>query len=248
MTADERTFRTAAFGGFNRVDVIAFLQKTARDHKQEVDQLRSVSDKLRVECNDYKRQNETLIATRPNFTQAQYDELTLLLERVTREVSERDAKIATLELKNFELAHVETDLVSSRTEVIALASKLAEATAQIEEVEREIGSIGNFRTRISEVETAAFRRAESIEEEARLNAQEQKSKATKAVADIHSRVGVIQEDTAASIVSTLSSLDEIRDQISSLNSLFKTLDEQFRELDSDPKPVIRDFVPEDYAE
>ncbi|MCL2030572.1 MAG: hypothetical protein FWG93_03420 [Oscillospiraceae bacterium] len=56
MSQHDRMFRKSSFGGFNKQDVAAYLRSVTREHNEETEALRGVADKLRAECNTYKRQ------------------------------------------------------------------------------------------------------------------------------------------------------------------------------------------------
>lgn len=58
----DNQFRSKAFGGFNRKDVIEYLERSAREHSEEVAQLRSLLDEAQKERDALQEQLQTLNA------------------------------------------------------------------------------------------------------------------------------------------------------------------------------------------
>lgn len=60
----DNQFRSKAFGGFNRRDVIEYVERSAREHNEELDQLRSLLDEAQKERDQLQDQLQTLAAER----------------------------------------------------------------------------------------------------------------------------------------------------------------------------------------
>ncbi len=58
----DNQFRSKAFGGFNRKDVIEYLERSAREHSEEVAQLRSLLDEAQKERDALQEQMQSLSA------------------------------------------------------------------------------------------------------------------------------------------------------------------------------------------
>ena len=53
-------FRTRMFGGFDRQDVVTFIEKTAEEHRTALETLQTENDTLRRERDDAVAENDTL--------------------------------------------------------------------------------------------------------------------------------------------------------------------------------------------
>ena len=56
----DASFKTCMFGGFDRQDVVAFIEKTAEEHRTALETLQTENDTLRRERDDAVAENDTL--------------------------------------------------------------------------------------------------------------------------------------------------------------------------------------------
>ena len=56
----DASFKTCMFGGFDRQDVVAFIEKTAEEHRVETETLRTENDQLRRDRDAAVAENEAL--------------------------------------------------------------------------------------------------------------------------------------------------------------------------------------------
>ena len=54
----DASFKTCMFGGFDRQDVVAFIEKTAEEHRVETETLRAENDQLRGPAGEYQSLKE----------------------------------------------------------------------------------------------------------------------------------------------------------------------------------------------
>ena len=308
MSQQDRSFRKSTFGGFNRQDVAAYLQSMAREHREETDALRAAADKLRTECNTYKRQMDeqrqtqeeaalrnanlsTVVADRDRDLEALRHEVSGLgaeLERTRADVlrlqselgaargeaqslrdrvmdaDEQAAQAArraqSLEERLAEMAASEVELVNTRAALAEERSQsaamsermsaqnaaLARYEAKMKEVEEEVGSLTDFKARLSEVERAAYRRAEAIETEARVNAERTGEALLKDAAEMKNRLGALRREATAAATAAITELEKARTQLEYVEAIFGGLDERLNHIIGEGKPVIRDFVPQEF--
>ena len=58
----DASFKTCMFGGFDRQDVVAFIEKTAEEHRVETETLRAENDQLRRDRDAAVAENEYTLA------------------------------------------------------------------------------------------------------------------------------------------------------------------------------------------
>ena len=56
----DASFKTCMFGGFDRQDVVTFIEKTAEEHRTALETLQTENDTLRRERDDAVAENDTL--------------------------------------------------------------------------------------------------------------------------------------------------------------------------------------------
>jgi len=143
---NELQFRTAALGGFNKQDVINYLERSAREHGEKIQELQ----RSLAEAQEARTGLEQQLST---------------CKAALAETEERGAKLAEdladktelLELAQHRAGALETQLTALRLEVERLAPA-AEAYAGLKD-------------RAAGIELEAYGRAQSIEEEGRRKAQ-----------------------------------------------------------------------------
>ena len=62
----DNQFRNAAFGGFNRQDVMEYLERTAREHSEELAQLRARLDEAQNQCNALAARADSFLEAIPH--------------------------------------------------------------------------------------------------------------------------------------------------------------------------------------
>lgn len=91
----DASFKTCMFGGFDRQDVVAFIEKTAEEHRVETEALRAENDQLRRDRDAAVAENEALRCLTEEDARLQEDN-----NRLQRRVEELQAKLAEVQAEN----------------------------------------------------------------------------------------------------------------------------------------------------
>ena len=91
----DASFKTCMFGGFDRQDVVAFIEKTAEEHRVETETLRTENDQLRRDRDAAVAENEALRCLTEEDARLQEDN-----NRLQRRVEELQAKLAEVQAEN----------------------------------------------------------------------------------------------------------------------------------------------------
>ncbi len=126
-------FKTCFFGGFDREDVIAYIEKTAKNNQEEASRLRTQIDELQQQNDDLSQQ-----AT--------------LLRRQVEHLSS--------ELQGYE--ETRRVLESAQTDKEALTGELAALRAESDGLRQQAGEYLKMRDHIAEIEISAHRRTEEF--------------------------------------------------------------------------------------
>ena len=135
------TFKTVAFGGFDKQDVIHYIEQTSKETAERQDQLQQEKESLQTEAERLRsqlRELQTRLDTETALreeTQAQFDQARTKLEQ------EQAARQA---------------LESARTEAEQLA-------AELERLRPEAEAYAQFRDRVGDIECDAHKRAAELE-------------------------------------------------------------------------------------
>ncbi len=150
----DHPFRSAAFGGFNRQDVLSYLEKSAKQAAQKQDELQKQVDALE----ELKARQEAELA--------ELRERAETLERESEELRDRLERSGNdLSAVRAEDGRKDAELESARRELESLRSKVAA-------LEPNASAYVGLKDRTAGVELDAHRRAQAIQEEAEAQAAE----------------------------------------------------------------------------
>ena len=141
--AAPQNFRTA-FNGFNREDVVRYLEYINAKHTAEINQLTSDVDHLRAKLDAAEPQSDAIAAL-----EAERDELKAQLEAMTARVAELEAAAPAIEpnaeLEAYRRAERTERMAKERAELVyhQVNGVLAEASLKVEGVAGEIGCMAN---------------------------------------------------------------------------------------------------------
>ena len=91
----DASFKTCMFGGFDRQDVVAFIERTAEEHRAAVETLQAENEVLRREKNEAAAENEGLRCITEQDAKLREDN-----ERLERQVQELRQQVESLHVEN----------------------------------------------------------------------------------------------------------------------------------------------------
>lgn len=130
--AAPQNFRSA-FNGFNREDVVHYLEYINTKHNNLVNQLTSENQELRAAAQQPAVEDQSELV---ESLQAQCEELTTQLEEEKNRCAELTGKLEALQLRCQEL-ETQTETVTPAETISVLASEELEAYRRAERIERE---------------------------------------------------------------------------------------------------------------
>lgn len=223
----ENTFKSSVFGGFNRDDVIRYIEKTALESKQQLEALEQESDGL---CRENAELRDALAAAERERDQLaeSYDTasgaqealkkgLTAAQETITelRAQLEDTTQKAAFAQKEHERLRAAQKAEHER-EMKKLQEELAALRAQAEEYSR-------VKAHIADIELSARERADALDAATRAKLQAYIASCTSQCAQVLATLG----STCESVSSALRHADEA---VSRLPGAFTTLEGQLDEL------------------
>ena len=212
----ENTFKSSVFGGFNRDDVIRYIEKTALESKQQIESLEQESDGL---C----RENAEL---RDKLAEAEH---------------ERDQLAETSSAASDAQAALKKGLTAAQETIAELRAKLEDTTRKADyaqkEHEREMQKVlselselrtqaedyGRVKAHIADIELSARERADALDAATRAKLQAYIASCTSQCAQVLATLG----NTCESVSTALRHADEA---VSRLPGAFTTLEDQLDEL------------------
>ena len=223
----ENTFKSSVFGGFNRDDVIRYLEKTALESKQQIESLEQESDglcrenaELRDKLAAAERERDKLAESYDTASGAQEalkKGLTAAQETITelRAQLEESAQRAAFAQKEHERLRAAQKAEHER-EMQKLQAELETLRPQVEEYSR-------VKAHIAEIELSARERADALDAATRAKLQAYIASCTSQCAQVLATLG----STCESVSAALRHADAA---VSQLPGAFTTLEGQLDEL------------------
>ena len=146
---ENNTFKSVAFGGFDKQDVIRYIERMSKAAAEEQERLQQESERLRLEA-------ET--------TQKKLEEMSAQLDETMSQLS------AALEQKAQLTAALEQE-TSRREELEGLQGKAEALAGEVEKLRPDAEAYAQFREKIGAIECEARKRAADLEEATRQKLQ-----------------------------------------------------------------------------
>ncbi len=195
--ASSQSFRSA-FNGFNREDVVSYIEYVNTRHSNQVSQLRSELQNAEDALQKLQEKSQTAVPS---------EELQKLQE-----------KCASLEAENTRLTAENAQLLQEKTELEDLftsqdSDELTQLKAQVEQLTRERDEAAGRAAKaqdIAQQELEAYRRAERTEREARERVAQLYDGAAGIFAQAQSNIGEASEDLNALAAQTAQHLEKLQ--------------------------------------
>ncbi|WP_298029816.1 hypothetical protein [uncultured Dysosmobacter sp.] len=131
---ENHTFKSVAFGGFDKQDVIAYIQQTAQETAAEQEKLR--------------RENEALLSEK---------------EALTGRAAEMESQLAALTAERDRLAAQLREETAARQALASAKEEVEHLTAEVEKLRPDAEAYAQFREKIGAIECEARKRAADLE-------------------------------------------------------------------------------------
>lgn len=231
MSESQFQFRTAAFGGFQKQDVLNFVEASTREHAEKVEQLNKELEQARTAQGDLAQELQDVTA---RLAQAEEENA-----RLRAELTQRTGELS--------------DAVMARNKFQSEASQLRQ---QVERLEPLATAYEALKERTAGIELEAHGRAQEIERTAKeraKKAQAQLGEWMDKVGGAYSRLRSELEATLAQAAGEMrrveKSLSEMSGEFAGHDDALKSMRHQVEELDGpkapEPLPVEEPHAPQD---
>ena len=152
MDEQTRGFRSAIFGGFNREDVMHYIEETDTKYYTETAELRTQLTEAQSAMNELRTQNEALTAKNAE-----------LLERLGEMTLDTDKIRAQLDQIESGFSLQATEIEAQNARAAQLAAENYRLTSENAKLSAKCGEYDATREKIADMELSAYRRAKQIE-------------------------------------------------------------------------------------
>ena len=226
MSATELQFRTSAFGGFHKQDVLSYIETSGREHAARVEELQKELDEAR-KAKANLEEEKAAAAERERELSDRVDQLSEALE--ARSKALEDAR-EDQERKGKRIAELEAELTGLR-------DRLAKAEPSAAAYER-------IKNRTAGVELDAHRRAQEIEDAAREQVKKTRAELEQWIYRVQAGYDRLRTDVDATISHASGELERVRKSLDHLTGQFAEGDEALATLLHTYQEVMGPKAPE----
>lgn len=184
----DNRFRSAAFGGFNRQDVIDYLERSAKEHEQQMQELRAQLEQAQQETEQLRGQ---LSQAREQVQQANNE-----LERNT---ADRQS------------AQEQSDLLARTQE------ELARLRGCIAQLEPDAAAYAAIKERTAGIELEAHRRAQAIVDEAQAQVEQLRREHNQWLERVERDYYDLRAQVGATVTQAASELERVRQGLDNIS-------------------------------
>ena len=212
----ENTFKSSVFGGFNRDDVIRYIEKTALESKQQIESLEQESDGL---CRENAELRDKLAAAereRDKLAES-YDTASGAQEALKKGLTAAQETITELR------AQLEESAQRAAFAQKEHEREMQKLQAELETLRAQAEEYGRVKAHIADIELSARERADALDAATRAKLQSHIAACTQQCARVLATLG----NTCESVSTALRHADAA---VSQLPGAFTTLEGQLDEL------------------
>ncbi len=207
-------FRTAAIGGFQKQDVMAYLERSAKEHAQRLAQLQKQLEEARTArtAGDEQRLAET--------------------QRVS-ELEEENRKLTD------DLAERETVLAKALAELEELRAKAAELETQVAKLTPAATAYEAVKERAANIELDAHSRAQAIERESREKVKKSEEQVRQWLARTKTAYEKLRGEMTDSLAQAVRGLEQTTQTLEGLDKELEAIESEIADADGvkPPEPL-----------
>lgn len=213
--SDSNIFRSSVMGGFNRQDVLSYIEDRARTHTEELGELGR-----RLDCSQ-KELSETKSA------------LTSAKETLTVAQAEADTYLTELDKVKAEFSQIKAENLDLKAKITSGDQALADLTAErdryvlkLDELQSAVQDIDQAKIRVANIELEAYARAKKIEDAAISNTAMARLALSSLFVEAKKRFDQSKEDAARTIFFISQELDRLKDEMKNIPGFFDIISSQ----------------------
>ena len=220
--SDNLQFRTAAFGGFHKQDVLNYLERSAHDHADKIAALQKDLDEARE-------------------ARASLEKAYAILQKGLTATEEENDRLTQ------ELAQRESELAQALTRAEAAEAQLAALQGKVEGLEQAATAYEALKSRTASIELEAHSRAQAIEEEGRRKSLQTREALLKWLDELQGSYARMRSDVDTALGQTLRELEKAGQIMTGLSRSVASQEETLKLLRSKLEDMDRPQPPRPFS-
>lgn len=209
----DHQFRNAAFGGFNKQDVLDYLELIAREHREQLQQLQDELAQTQQRCSDLL-ENESQCSAQVKK-----------LGQETQHLQQAQAKIQV------ELEQAQRDNAALHTQLSEKDAVCSQLEKQVAQLRPDAEAYAAVKERSAGVELDAHRRAQGILDQAHAEAQQVQAQVQQWLSRVEREYSSLRTQVDATLSHTAGELDKVSRTLDQITQCLAQQDTALEELE-----------------
>lgn len=212
MSNTGNRFRTVAFGGFHKQDVLDYITSASKEHQDQAAGLKQEAESA--------RQAREELAQKAESAEAALKKSTAECERLS----------ATLTERTIALERAERELAALKAEHEKAAARLAELEGKLPGLEEDAAAYAALKDRTATIELEAHRKAQETVEQAQARAAKTRSEIESWLRRVQNGYQRLRTDVSATVAHLAGELEQGKKALEEIAPAFRQHDEALTEL------------------
>ena len=219
MSAGEIQFRTAALGGFQKQDVLDYIERSTKDHGDKVAQLQRELEEARRALSEAEEERASLTG-----------ELSAAQDRAQTLTGEKEAAAAAAEQARRETEALRGELAEERRRMAETEEALEHTMEEVERLRPGAEAFARLKDRTAGIELEAHCRAQGVQAEAEERAMKTREQVEQWLRRMQGEYDRIRGDIDAAVSQVSGGLAEAERIIGELSGVLTRQDGELEEL------------------
>lgn len=207
MSGTENHFRTVAFGGFHKQDVLNYITSTSKESQEQATDLKKKAEAALQEKAELAEKFETAESARK------------------KGAAECERLSATLTQRTTALEQAEKELAALKSEHEKVSARLAELEEKVPKLEGDAAAYAALKDRTATIELEAHRKAQETVEQAQAQSAKIRSELESWLRRVQNSYQHLRTDVSATVTHMIGELERGQKTLEETASAFKQHDE-----------------------
>ena len=237
MNATELQFRTATFGGFQKQDVLDYIEQANQEHREKLTSLQRELEETASARTALEQERDTLRSQLEETAASSKGQIETLEEENRRLTGE-------LEAARKEAAELREKLTGQADELAATQLELEEVQGKLKKIAPAAAAYEQVKDRTAGMELEAHCRAQAVQAAAEERVKKARAEVEQWLHRVRTGYAALRGDMDATVSQACGELDQLREKLEHISSQFADQDARLEQLAQDCVSELGPRAPE----
>ncbi|SMC42610.1 hypothetical protein [Papillibacter cinnamivorans] len=242
---ENKLFKSSAFGGFNRQDVLNYIENASRESAEIIEKNRRELDAFQARVTEQEDRHKAELENLQTEIMQLRADLQVAGDENERLTSQKDGLAAQLEEICQENSRLTAVTSRQSEELDGMSAELDELRGKLSKTEPDAVAYETMKLHMAEIEVSAYQRAEAIEKAARDQAAKLRKEMEALLSRARERYASVQAEFEVVASHISGELGKMQDSLGSLSAELDGLGSEFGSLHLPDEEVEAEEAPSD---